>query len=37
MKILLTGGSGRLGSALQELLVDVVAPSSTELDVTSER
>ncbi len=37
MKILLTGGSGRLGSALQELLPDVVAPSSTELDVTDER
>ena len=37
MKILLTGGSGRLGSALQELLENVVAPSSTELDVTDEK
>ena len=37
MKILLTGGSGRLGSALRELLADVVAPSSAELDVTDER
>ena len=36
MKILLTGGSGRLGSALQNLLANVVAPSHAELDVTSE-
>ncbi len=34
MKILLTGGSGRLGTELRALLPDVVAPSSSELDVT---
>ncbi len=33
-RILLTGGSGRLGSYLRDLLPNVVAPSRTELDVT---
>lgn len=32
--ILLTGGSGRLGRELQALLPNVVAPPSSELDVT---
>ena len=32
--VLLTGGSGRLGSELRALLPDVVAPSSQELDLT---
>ena len=32
--ILLTGGSGRLGTELQALLPNVVAPSSKDLDVT---
>jgi dTDP-4-dehydrorhamnose reductase len=32
--ILLTGGSGRLGSELRALLGDVVAPPSSELDLT---
>ncbi len=32
--ILLTGGSGRLGTELQGLLPDVVAPPSDELDLT---
>src|SRR5690625_7844969 len=30
---LLTGGSGRLGSELQQLLPELIAPSSSELDV----
>ncbi|AWN23016.1 NAD(P)-dependent oxidoreductase [Deinococcus irradiatisoli] len=34
MKILLTGGSGRLGSELRALLPDLAAPSSAELDLT---
>lgn len=34
MKVLLTGGSGRLGQELQPLLPEVVAPSSQELDLT---
>ncbi len=34
MKVLLTGGSGRLGQELQALLPEVVAPSSAELDIT---
>lgn len=34
MKVLLTGGSGRLGQELQPLLPEVVAPSSAELDLT---
>lgn len=34
MKILLTGGSGRLGTELQQLLVGVVAPSHAEFDLT---
>ncbi|HEX7022218.1 MAG TPA: NAD(P)-dependent oxidoreductase [Trueperaceae bacterium] len=33
MTILLTGGSGRLGSELRALLPDVIAPSRSELDV----
>ena len=32
--ILLTGGSGRLGTELQALLPDVVAPASSELELT---
>ena len=32
--ILLTGGSGRLGTELQELLPDVAAPPSDELELT---
>ncbi|WP_240741702.1 NAD(P)-dependent oxidoreductase [Deinococcus sp. KSM4-11] len=34
MRILLTGGSGRLGTELRALLPGVVAPPSSELDVT---
>ncbi|GGR08750.1 SDR family oxidoreductase [Deinococcus ruber] len=34
MKILLTGGSGRLGTELQALLAGVVAPSSAEMNLT---
>ncbi|ULH15304.1 NAD(P)-dependent oxidoreductase [Deinococcus sp. KNUC1210] len=34
MKILLTGGSGRLGTELQSLLNGVVAPSSAEMNLT---
>ncbi|MGY2894076.1 SDR family oxidoreductase [Deinococcus sp. UYEF24] len=34
MKILLTGGNGRLGTELQQLIPDIVAPGSTELDIT---
>lgn len=34
MKLLLTGGSGRLGRELRALLPNVVAPSSDVLDVT---
>lgn len=37
MKILLTGGSGRLGSELRHLLPNIVAPSSAEFNVTDER
>jgi dTDP-4-dehydrorhamnose reductase len=33
-RILLTGGSGRLGRELRALLPDVVAPSHSELDIT---
>ena len=33
--VLLTGGSGRLGSELKELLPDICAPSSSDLDITS--
>jgi len=33
-KILLTGGSGRLGTALRALLPQIIAPSRSELDVT---
>ncbi len=32
--IVLTGGSGRLGTELQALLPDLLAPSSRELDIT---
>ncbi len=35
--ILLTGGSGRLGTELQGLLPDVAAPPSNELDLTQPR
>jgi dTDP-4-dehydrorhamnose reductase len=35
-KILLTGGSGRLGSALQKLMPGLVAPPRAELDLTRE-
>lgn len=34
MRILLTGGSGLLGSQLQELSPDMLAPSRAELDIT---
>ena len=34
MRILLTGGSGLLGSALQQLSPDILAPSRAELDIT---
>jgi dTDP-4-dehydrorhamnose reductase len=33
-RILLTGGGGRLGTELRELLAGVVAPSRRDLDVT---
>lgn len=33
MIILLTGGSGRLGSELETLIKGIIAPSSTELDI----
>ena len=33
-RILLTGGRGRLGTELQALLPEIVAPSSRELDIT---
>ena len=36
MNILITGGSGRLGSELQTLLPAIIAPSSKELDITNE-
>jgi dTDP-4-dehydrorhamnose reductase len=32
--ILLTGGNGRLGKELQPLLIEVMAPSSRDLDIT---
>lgn len=35
MKILLTGGGGRLGTELRALLPHLIAPGSQELDVTS--
>ena len=35
MKILLTGGNGRLGTELQSLIPEITAPSSAVLDVTS--
>ena len=34
MTILLTGGSGRLGSELRALIPDIIAPTSAELDLT---
>lgn len=34
MKILLTGGGGRLGTELRTLLLNVAAPSSTEMNIT---
>jgi len=34
LRILLTGGSGLLGSQLQELAPDILAPSRVELDIT---
>ena len=34
MKILLTGGSGRLGTELRALLPGIVAPTSTEMNLT---
>jgi dTDP-4-dehydrorhamnose reductase len=33
-KILLTGGSGRLGTSLRELIPSIIAPTRCELDVT---
>jgi dTDP-4-dehydrorhamnose reductase len=35
VKILLTGGSGRLGTELRALLPNVVAPTHAELDITN--
>ena len=35
MPILLTGGSGRLGSELKALLPTITTPSSTDLDITN--
>lgn len=34
MKILMTGGSGRLGTELRSLLPDIVAPTSSEMNLT---
>lgn len=34
MKILITGGSGRLGTELRSLLPDIVAPTSSEMNLT---
>ncbi len=34
MRILLTGGSGLLGSELQKLAPDILAPTHAELDIT---
>lgn len=34
MKILLTGGNGRLGTELQQLIPELVAPSSSEMNIT---
>lgn len=34
MKILLTGGGGRLGTELRALLPDLVSPTSTQMDIT---
>ena len=34
-RILLTGGNGRLGTALRALMTSVIAPSRAELDITS--
>lgn len=34
VRILMTGGSGRLGTELQELLPDLLAPSRAECDIT---
>ena len=34
LKLLLTGGSGRLGSELRDLLPGLVAPSSSEMNIT---
>lgn len=36
MSVLLTGGSGRLGTELRALLPGLIAPGSAELDVTDE-
>ncbi len=35
MTILLTGGSGRLGSELRTLIPNIIAPPSAELDLTN--
>lgn len=35
MKILMTGGSGLLGSEIKKLDSDILAPSSSELDITN--
>lgn len=37
MRILLTGGTGRLGSELRQLLPSLIAPPRAELDVTDPR
>lgn len=34
MKLLLTGGNGRLGTELRQLIPGIVAPSSSELNIT---
>lgn len=36
MKILITGGSGKLGSELRKLNADIIAPTRAELDITDE-
>lgn len=36
MRVLLTGGTGRLGKAIRAILPDCIAPSHAKLDITSE-
>jgi len=37
MKMLMTGGSGRLGFEMQHLLPNIIAPSSKEIDVRNQK